>query len=435
LLREGVIERIAPISSAVASTRSRRPTGGSERIDHLLAAARAEFLTHGYQHLSVDSLSRACGVSKETIYRYFPDKAALFRAAVEPRRNVLAPQLQGLDPQAPLRDVLARWVRAIHDASVDADGTSFLWITIAVARDFPDLAADLSAHGLAGLEPVRAYLEARVPRKDRRPIPLELAGQLGGLAVEGPRYLMGWPAMAPAERAAAACRTVDLFLQGCLTPGPQPDLGEMEVRPAPAPRAFDPHLEALLGEARRQFFARGYRGANLDEIGAAARVGRGTLYRHFGSKAGLFEAAMLQAADELALQIRLERAGGDLPTRLAHAGAVAAQALCSRAAIQLYRTVIGEARRAPDLAREVYLRTRAGIVEPVADWLRATAALGAAQIDDPDWAAMQFATLVTGGNRHLTSDLALDGEGLQAQVQAGLDLFLYGLDGREASAR
>jgi hypothetical protein len=88
--------------------------------------------------------------------------------------------------------------------------------------------------------------------------------------------------------------------------------------------------------------------------------------------------------------------------------------------------VIGEARRAPDLAREVYLRTRTGIASPVADWLRAAAAAGAVRIDDPDWAAMQFVTLATGGNRHLTSDLVLEAEALDAQANAGLALFLHG---------
>jgi AcrR family transcriptional regulator len=345
---------------------------------------------------------------------------------VEPRDDLLAPQLEGLDPAAAPADVLARCVQVIHDSSVDAEGTSFLWITIAVARDFPDLAADLSAHGLRGLEPVRRYLEALAAPQGRGPVPLELAAQLGSLAVEGPRYLMGFSPRTPAERAAGARRTVDLFLHGCLAPGRQPDLGEMRPASSPERRAFDPHLESLLDEARRQFFARGYRGANLDEIGAAARVGRGTLYRHFGSKAGLFEAAMLEAADDLAVQVRLDAVAGDLPTRLAQAGALAARTLCSRGAVRLYRTVIGEARRAPDLAREVYLRTRTGIASPVADWLRAAAAAGAVRIDDPDWAAMQFVTLATGGNRHLTSDLVLEAEALDAQANAGLALFLHG---------
>jgi AcrR family transcriptional regulator len=399
---------------------------GSERIEHLLAAARVEFLTHGYQHLSVDGLSRTCGVSKETIYRYFPDKAALFRAAVEPREDLLAPQFVGGDPSTPPQSVLSRSARMIQDSTFDPDGASFLWITTAVARDFPDLASDLSAHGLQGMAPVSRYLQTLAGRS----VSLEAASQLGALAVEGPRYLMGWPAPPPEARDELAARAAELFLQGALASVAQPELPTIVPPPPETPAPLDAHLQALLAEARTQFFARGFRGANLDEIAASARVGRGTLYRHFGSKAGLFEAAMLQAADDLADRLRLPAAVGPLPTKLAAAAQVLAEVLCSSAAIRLYRTVIGESRRAPALAREVYLRTRKPAAELAAGWIRAAAGRQAVRAIDADWAAMQFVTLVSGGNRHLTSDLELGPGGLDRQVQAGLELFLYGFSGR-----
>ena len=43
------------------------------------AAARAVFLERGYAGASMDAVTAAAGVSKQTLYSYFPSKALLFR--------------------------------------------------------------------------------------------------------------------------------------------------------------------------------------------------------------------------------------------------------------------------------------------------------------------------------------------------------------------
>lgn len=48
--------------------------------------------------------------------------------------------------------------------------------------------------------------------------------------------------------------------------------------------------KALIDQATRLFTERGYSGTSLDEIVAKARVTKGALYHHFGSKLALFEA-------------------------------------------------------------------------------------------------------------------------------------------------
>lgn len=403
------------------------PPFGSERVARLLAAARTQFLAHGYEHLSIDGLSRVLGVSKETIYRYFPDKAALFRAAVERLDDPFARRLPRRDPGADPEHLLVRCVRAIHDATVDADGGSFIWITICMAREFPDLAATLSADGLAGMEPIRVLLEELASTSDRRQeVPLELAALLGALAIEGPRYLMGWPPAAPGLRDAAAARAVGLYLRGCLVAPGDVALPPVALEPRPPTPEPEPHLRALLQEAVLQFHARGYRGANLDEIAATARVGRGTLYRHFGSKSGLFAAAMLQAADDLAAQAPPAPVAGSLAERLGQAARSAAELLCGGESVRLHRTVIAEARRAPEVAREVYRRTRTPLAMPVSQWLRHAADQGALELDDPELAAQRFLTLATGGNRWLTSDLSLDAAERDRMAATAARLFLRG---------
>ena len=399
-----------------------------------MAAARKQFLAHGFQHLSVDGLARASGVSKETIYRHFPDKAAIFRAAVEGLDEPFKRRLPTLDPHGDPLAVLADCAQAIHDAAVDADSFSYMWITIAVARDFPDLARSLNAQGFEDMEPIRAYLNILAKSRGRADdVPIEAVAKLGALAIQGPRYLMGWPALAASERMTAANRTARLFLEGCLKTDRIVDLADGSPAPLPSPQRLGPHLETLLDEARRQFYARGFRQANLDEIGAAARAGRGTLYRHFKSKAGLFEAAMLQSADRLAASAASLPVSGDLALRLDGAARVAASTLCSTEGVQLYRTVIGEARRAPAVARAVYSRSRDPFTATVESWLRAAQAQGAIDLEDPAWAARQFLTLATGGNRALTSDAFVRDLNPSRLAASAVETFLYGfLESRRA---
>ena len=57
--------------------------GRNERIERILRAAQQAFLAHGYHGASTDMIQAAAGVSKSTVYRYFPNKEELFRAAFE----------------------------------------------------------------------------------------------------------------------------------------------------------------------------------------------------------------------------------------------------------------------------------------------------------------------------------------------------------------
>jgi TetR/AcrR family transcriptional regulator len=50
--------------------------------------------------------------------------------------------------------------------------------------------------------------------------------------------------------------------------------------------------EAILAAARHEFAARGYAGARVDRIAAAARVNKAMIYYHFASKEGLYHAML-----------------------------------------------------------------------------------------------------------------------------------------------
>ena len=48
------------------------------KFDQVLEGARSVFLRDGFEGASVDDIARAAGVSKATLYSYFPDKRLLF---------------------------------------------------------------------------------------------------------------------------------------------------------------------------------------------------------------------------------------------------------------------------------------------------------------------------------------------------------------------
>jgi AcrR family transcriptional regulator len=74
------------------ATRTRSPTRASRaprwrrrkdaRPEEILGAALAVFVQRGYAATRLDQVAKRAGVTKGTIYLYFPNKAALFKAAV-----------------------------------------------------------------------------------------------------------------------------------------------------------------------------------------------------------------------------------------------------------------------------------------------------------------------------------------------------------------
>jgi TetR/AcrR family transcriptional repressor of mexJK operon len=74
-----------------------------ERLKNVRDAALRQFLDNGFERASVDAIAKASGVSKVTIYSYFPTKEALFEAAVGHSTDAVFASLPPgtLDPSDP----------------------------------------------------------------------------------------------------------------------------------------------------------------------------------------------------------------------------------------------------------------------------------------------------------------------------------------------
>jgi TetR/AcrR family transcriptional repressor of mexJK operon len=85
-----------------ANTKRGRPRDPA-RVKRVLDAAAGQFIEHGFARASVDAIAKVSGVSKVTIYSYFPTKEALFEAAVSSCTDEVFTSLPpgALDPHNP----------------------------------------------------------------------------------------------------------------------------------------------------------------------------------------------------------------------------------------------------------------------------------------------------------------------------------------------
>lgn len=108
MVKQIVKAPVPPAGLAPAPRRRGRPRDPA-KVRSVLKAAQREFGEHGFDGASVDAIARASGVSKVTIYSYFPCKDSLYEAAVLERveQSVQATRIGELDPKAP-REALTR---------------------------------------------------------------------------------------------------------------------------------------------------------------------------------------------------------------------------------------------------------------------------------------------------------------------------------------
>ncbi|MEO0030292.1 MAG: hypothetical protein RIS94_50 [Pseudomonadota bacterium] len=398
--------------------------GLSARVVHLLETARAAFVADGFAGVSIDEIGRRAGVSKETIYRHFPDKQALFRAALDEMAGRFATRTAALGAGDAPR--LADMARAIGDSAVEEGLLSPLWLIAGLGDRMPDFAHTLQLAQWGRLEPLRTALEAHA--RVRRPgvtVPLDFALDFGSLAVEGPALLLGFPPLSDALRARVAARVAALFEGGLPALDPH---GGVWLRPdeTPPPPAASPlpHVRRLLDVAAAQFLDVGYEGTNLAALGAAAQVGRGTLYRHFASKDGLFRAVLRDLADQVVRQ-------ADVPALLDDAGEAALQPFLAAAiatlagspSLELHRAAISASRREPALAREIHDAVRAPWIAPLADWIGARTGLS-----DARWLARQALVLALQGSRLFATGRRLSVHEAALQAARAAQIMLHGYE-------
>jgi AcrR family transcriptional regulator len=204
-------------------SRGRPQVRPDEETLHLIAeAARPEFLIQGYAGTSMDNVARHAGISKKTLYRLVPTKAALFQISVVDRiqQFMIAVEFESLqthDVVKGLEHILIEFGLLV----LSPDTVAILKLVISESDRFPEivtsfytLAIDTTFEAMEGY--LRKHCElGSIELED----PHEAAGMLRGMMAMEPQraaMLRHGPFLTRDEIVARARRCVRIFVRGCL---------------------------------------------------------------------------------------------------------------------------------------------------------------------------------------------------------------------------
>ena len=118
------------------------------KFDQVLEGARKIFLRDGFGGASVDDIAREAGVSKATLYAYFPDKRLLFMEVVklECRRQTEAAEA-AFDGDISARTMLTIGAERIAAFHMSEFGQRMFRIVVGEGERFPGLAQEFYQYG------------------------------------------------------------------------------------------------------------------------------------------------------------------------------------------------------------------------------------------------------------------------------------------------
>lgn len=152
---------------------------------------------------------------------------------------------------------------------------------------------------------------------------------------------------------------------------------------------------AFLKAARDVFLEYGYEAANMAEIVKRAGGSLSTLYAQFGGKQGLFEAMIDNRVEELTEQMQIELAAhAPLKEGLRRIGESFMTALSEQESLDVFRLMVGQARKFPDIADGFARRGPEQVRKALSEYLQDRAAAGEIRIRNFDMAAAVFFDLV-----------------------------------------
>ncbi|MCK1797013.1 TetR/AcrR family transcriptional regulator [Streptomyces sp. XM4193] len=153
--------------------------------------------------------------------------------------------------------------------------------------------------------------------------------------------------------------------------------------------------EAITAAATKLFLERGYDGTSLAKIAQEAVVSKSTLFKQFPTKAALFEAIVVEYWEGgPGPTAPVPRTGDDLGAGLSVIGRQYADLIGRPAMAALFRIVIAELPRFPELGRAQFELGKLPYFISVQHYLEAQHAAGTAVVPDATSATNQFLGLI-----------------------------------------
>ncbi|QPF81996.1 TetR/AcrR family transcriptional regulator [Bradyrhizobium genosp. L] len=146
----------------------------------------------------------------------------------------------------------------------------------------------------------------------------------------------------------------------------------------------------LVDVAERMFLERGFAETTMQMIAEAAGASKETLYRHFSSKEQLFAGIVDRKARELSGPDSALARGGAPATVLFDLGAELLTMVLRSPSSSLFRILVAEAPRTPELGDLFYKRGPGRTVRRLAAYLAAATERGELRCSDPQQAARLY---------------------------------------------
>lgn len=288
-----------------------------ERRRRVLTAAVQEFARSGYARASTNRIAQQARVAKGLLFHHFGSKQALYEAALDEAWALIVAPAEVPLPADPFQRLETDLVRRIRRLQAYPDHARLLARVLGQSPRI--LGTPFRARLQDRLDQVRQAFRAGVETWAFRPdISPEDAIDLLSLVAEGLettwlQELNASPGTGPPDPEAVREQVrgvIDLLRWGIYQPGrsaaPQPPKAwdpaafiSLPARLVPSSKAPDQQRDRILHAAQRLFAARGYDGASAEAIAAEAGVAKGLIFHHFGSKAGLYLAAVGDAATRI----------------------------------------------------------------------------------------------------------------------------------------
>ena len=197
---------------------------------------------------------------------------------------------------------------------------------------------------------------------------------------------------------------------------------------APTPRrrvrcTAEVRRRAILDAAMAVFLERGYAGATIDAVVERAGGSKATVYAMFGNKEGLLAAIITDGVESLAETFDAAQVDAPLDETLRRIGLGYLRLITSPERVALFRLVVGESGRFPEIGDIFYRSGPERGVKRLADYFRDAIARGLIVSDDAERLSVFFLDLLR-GHLHLRAILNATRRPTQKEIEAHVDFIL-----------
>lgn len=202
---------------------------------------------------------------------------------------------------------------------------------------------------------------------------------------------------------------------------PEQGVGEAELE----------RRDGILRAGMEVFFEYGYVGASVDEVVRRAGGSKRTVYKYFDNKEGLFAAIVANLLEQMTQPLQPEITDEQgLYDTLENLGKHYLRVLLQDESLAIFRTVVSEGVKFPELAKAFYEYGPGAAVKKLSSYLLRQTEAGVLKVDDAESAARQYFGMIR-SDIHMRAVLGLEVPGdkeIDQSISRAVDIFVKEYD-------